>query len=63
MRIRIDRDRCEGHGQCELIAPQLFHLDLEGNVEVKGEALGETPVATLEDAVAMCPAMAIALER
>jgi ferredoxin len=46
-----------------LIAPQLFHLDLEGNVEVKVEALSETPVATLDDAVAMCPAMAIALER
>lgn len=26
MRISVDPDRCEGHGQCEAAAPELIHL-------------------------------------
>ncbi|TXH96116.1 MAG: hypothetical protein E6Q73_14025, partial [Pseudorhodobacter sp.] len=25
--LTIDRDRCEGHSQCVIVAPDLLHLD------------------------------------
>ncbi|HEY8547818.1 MAG TPA: ferredoxin [Acidimicrobiales bacterium] len=30
MRIRIDHDRCTGHGRCYSLAPDLFDCDDEG---------------------------------
>jgi ferredoxin len=27
MRITVDRNACEGHGQCAAFAPDLIHLD------------------------------------
>jgi ferredoxin len=27
MRITVDRNACEGHGQCAAVAPDLFQLD------------------------------------
>lgn len=42
-RIELDRPRCEGHGLCEEAAPELMHLDDDGELiidrpEVDGEA-------------------------
>ncbi|MDE0416946.1 MAG: ferredoxin [bacterium] len=31
MKVRIDRDRCEGHGRCHALAPGLFELDAFGH--------------------------------
>jgi ferredoxin len=63
MKISINWDRCEGHAQCALIAPEVFRLDDEDNVQIIDEALAQAPVSLLEDAVAMCPAVAIRLEQ
>ena len=30
VRITVDRDKCQGYGQCEFEAPDLFHLDDTG---------------------------------
>lgn len=62
MRLSIDPQRCQGHGQCEAVAPALFGLGPDGFAYlVKGEdadvAQDERPSA--EDAIAMCPEMAI----
>lgn len=32
MRIQVDYDRCEGHGLCEDVAPDLFRIDEEGDL-------------------------------
>ncbi len=34
MRITVDTDRCEGHGQCVAAAPDVYDLDEEGTVMV-----------------------------
>ena len=34
MQVRIDLDRCEGHGRCYVLAPSVFAADAEGNGEV-----------------------------
>jgi ferredoxin len=63
MRIRIDPDRCQGHGRCFTIAPELVASDELGN----GVVLDTGVVApALEHKaqliVANCPEGAVSIE-
>jgi len=63
MRVRIDQDRCEGHGRCYATAPEVFEPDDIGN----GHEVGDGNVSAGLDhkarvAVANCPEMAITIE-
>jgi len=60
LRVRIDRERCQGHARCYALAPELFELDEMGN----GRERGDGVVAPgLEDkaylAQANCPELAV----
>jgi ferredoxin len=60
MRVQIDAGRCQGHGRCYDLAPDLFAEDDDGY----GTALdgGRVPADREEDAdlaVANCPEQAI----
>ena len=37
MRVRVDRERCQGHARCAALAPELFALDGLGNAREIGE--------------------------
>jgi ferredoxin len=37
VRVQIDSDKCQGHGRCYDLAPQLFTEDEEGYGQVIGE--------------------------
>ena len=60
LRVRVDRDRCQGHARCFALAPQLFELDQFGNARELCD--GAVP-ASLETkarlAQANCPELAI----
>ncbi len=63
MRLTIDHARCQGHGRCFSIAPDLFDSDDLGNGVVVGDgavAVSQVPLARL--AVANCPEGAVSLE-
>ncbi len=63
MRVTIDHDRCQGHGRCFSIAPDLFDSDELGSGLVVGDGTvpeGQEPTASL--AVANCPEGAVLLE-
>ena len=46
MKIVLDRARCEGHGLCEEAAPQLMHLDDDGELVLDREEIdGGRPAA------------------
>ncbi|MBC8194660.1 MAG: ferredoxin [Acidimicrobiia bacterium] len=60
MRIKVDRDKCEGHSRCYSLAPDLVDVDDLGNAfELNG---GEVP-AGLNDRAQLiidnCPEFAI----
>ncbi len=60
MKLRIDTGRCQGHGRCYDLAPDLFGEDDEGFGQVLGD--GTVPQARERDArlaVANCPERAI----
>jgi ferredoxin len=63
MKVRIDDERCEGHGRCYALAPLVFQPDDLGAGTVVGEGTvpaGEEDRARL--AVANCPEVAITID-
>ena len=60
MKVRVNRDLCEGHSRCASLAPSLFELDDFGNATEVGD--GTVP-AGMEDkarlAKANCPEYAV----
>ena len=62
MKIHIDGERCQGHGRCYALAPELVEPDDLGNGQVKGD--GNVPPDQMEAAelaVKNCPENAINL--
>lgn len=63
MFIKIDADKCMGHGRCYSVAPELLSDDEEGFVAQRGQCW-EVPADQkdrAEDAADACPESAIAL--
>lgn len=63
MKVRIDPDRCQGHGRCYDLAPELFTDDDEGFGQVVGDGsvpAQKEPQARL--AKANCPESAVLVE-
>ena len=48
MRVQIDPARCQGHGRCYDLVPQLFGEDEDGYGQVRGD--GRVPPELAEDA-------------
>jgi ferredoxin len=62
MRVRIDAERCQGHGRCFSIAPSLFDSDDLGNGVVLGDGtVGPHDERLARLAVANCPEGAVEL--
>jgi ferredoxin len=60
--IRLDADRCQGHGRCYVLAPDLFDADDFGHCVL---LVDEVPAGRLDDArsgVENCPEQALTLE-
>jgi ferredoxin len=63
VKVRIDPDRCQGHGRCYDLAPKLFGADDEGYSQLLGD--GTVPPGLEDDArraVANCPERAIEID-
>ena len=64
MRIKLDNAKCQGHGRCYALAPELFESDDEGYAVLK--AKGDVPTEREDDAILAadnCPEYAIEVER
>ncbi|GIH76864.1 ferredoxin [Planobispora longispora] len=60
MKVRIDSERCQGHGRCYDLAPELFGEDDEGYGHVLGDgAVPPDGERTARLAVSNCPERAI----
>jgi ferredoxin len=62
VRVHIKEDECQGHGNCEMVCPEVFSADEQGFAVVEN---AEVPAA-LEDTVRLaesrCPERAIQIE-
>ena len=63
MRIRYDREACQGHNRCYLLAPEIFDVDDEGYaiLLVDGDVPAELE-AKARLAADNCPEYAITLD-
>jgi ferredoxin len=61
MRIVVDRDRCTGQAMCESIAPDIFQVTDDGQVEVQVAVVPDGRVSQAEWAVSCCPNQALEL--
>ena len=62
MRVRVDPDRCEGHGKCEAAAPEVFRVGDDDLSRVLVDEVPEELTAAVERAIRVCPRQAIAWE-
>lgn len=63
MRIRYERDACQGHNRCYLLAPEVFDVDDEGYalLRIEGDVPGELEQKA-RLAADNCPEYAITIE-
>ena len=63
MKITVDFPRCDGHGACVEVCPQVFAIGEDDDVVV---VLDDTPDERMRDlvarAAAVCPKAAIAID-
>jgi ferredoxin len=62
MKIIPDWDRCESNGVCASIAPEVFSLDDDDNLQIDEEAATKADITKIRQAVAGCPRAALSLE-
>ncbi|OII68871.1 MULTISPECIES: ferredoxin [unclassified Streptomyces] len=60
MRITVDRNLCESHGQCVFAAPEVFSFDDDDYLIYDAEPSDELR-DKVEKAAAVCPLRAIAI--
>ncbi|MFI0487329.1 ferredoxin [Actinomadura sp. 9N215] len=58
-RVAIDWSRCDGHGLCAYLVPELIQLDRYGFPVVLGTDIPSWMEKDVQKAVAMCPALAL----
>jgi ferredoxin len=60
-RVAVDADRCEGHGRCYTLAPDIFDADEIGHAIVLVEDVSGQHQTQAVDAERNCPEGAITL--
>ncbi|MFI6871786.1 ferredoxin [Nocardia sp. NPDC050406] len=59
MRIEADHTRCEGHGMCEALAPELFRVGDDGKVAIRVDTVAEADREVAQLALDSCPTQAL----
>jgi ferredoxin len=58
MKVTVDLDICDGHGQCAFAAPDVFQLDDAGELRYEPSP-DDSGRAAVETASRLCPVQAI----
>lgn len=63
MKIQLDSDKCEGHGRCYALAPEVFDTDDDGYsvLLINGSEVPEHLQASARLAADNCPEYAITI--
>ena len=49
LKVKVDREKCQGHARCAALAPELFELDELGNAREKGDGIVPPALAAKAD--------------
>ncbi|WP_299558078.1 ferredoxin [uncultured Mycolicibacterium sp.] len=61
MRVIVDMNLCQDHGQCVIAAPSVFSMTEDGKLEFNANP-DESERAAVEEAADVCPMQAITIE-
>ena len=61
MKVIVDLNLCQDHGQCVFAAPEVFSLDEQGHIKWV-ENPSDSLRSKVEDAIDVCPMQAIFIE-
>jgi ferredoxin len=61
VRVTVDTGRCEGHGMCQGVAPDVFNLDDDGIAVVLLDPVPDHLTAQAEAGVRACPVAALTM--
>ncbi|HIG70591.1 MAG TPA: ferredoxin [Myxococcales bacterium] len=62
MKIRLDPERCTGHGRCYVLAPEVFDEDDAGRCVLKHAAVPSELHEQARKGVESCPEHALVIE-
>ena len=62
MRVRVDLDKCVGHGRCYVLAPDLFEEDERGHCVIVREQVPPELEPQARLGVENCPEHAISVD-
>jgi ferredoxin len=61
MRVVVDRTLCESNAVCARLAPEVFAVDDDDQLQVKQDRLPEALRERVEHAVRRCPKLALSI--
>jgi ferredoxin len=61
MKVHVDMNLCQSHGECVVVAPDVFELG-DDDVLVWQEDVDDSRRAEMDEAVDACPMLAISIE-
>jgi len=61
MKIKVDYDLCESNALCEAMAPDVFEVDDNDDLQLKTDETTDQNIENVKRAVAACPRAAISL--
>ncbi|WP_181802026.1 ferredoxin [Streptomyces shenzhenensis] len=61
MKVVVDKNKCQDHGQCVFAAPDVFSMDDGGHLVYVSDA-DDTLRDEIEEAADVCPLQAIRIE-
>jgi ferredoxin len=59
MKVRVDDERCRGHGMCTTLCPDVFAINDDGYSEVQVPEVPAGQEAAAREAIECCPEQAI----
>ena len=62
MQVHVDWNLCENHGTCALVAPDVFRIDDDGQLQHESD-VPDGADHLVEEAADLCPVQAIGLRR
>lgn len=62
MKVRVESQRCTGHGMCNALVPEVFQVDAESGMNEMGEfEISDDRRAAIQRGVSACPERAISI--
>ena len=61
MKVKADYDLCEANAMCEALAPDVFEIDDDDNLQIDNPEVTDENRSRVEQAVAACPKVALTI--